>query len=169
MRCLTWSQVRTNGRFDGVSYERSFETVAGEVVEVELPLAEFRPVFRGRTVPGQPELAAAAVRQLGLLISDKQEGSFALEVLALGRAVAHHRWDPQHQSALRIIDGADVLHPEHELGPDRAAVPFLVQLELLVPQAAHIAYAFDEVARLATSHRPSFRLVPLDDPREEIR
>jgi len=77
-------RARTNGRFDGVSYERSFETVAGEVVEVELPLAEFRPVFRGRTVPGQPELAAAAVRQLGLLISDKQEGSFALEVLALG-------------------------------------------------------------------------------------
>lgn len=77
-------RARTDGRFDGVSYERPFETVAGEVLDLELPLAEFRPVWRGRTVPGQPELTAAAVRQLGLLISDKQEGTFALEVLALG-------------------------------------------------------------------------------------
>jgi NADH dehydrogenase [ubiquinone] 1 alpha subcomplex assembly factor 1 len=77
-------RARTDGRFDGVSYERPFDTVAGEVLDLELPLAEFRPVWRGRTVPGQPELTAAAVRQLGLLISDKQEGTFALEVLALG-------------------------------------------------------------------------------------
>lgn len=69
--------LRLDGSFDGVSYQAAFDTRAGEWMIIDLPLAAFIPGFRGRQVAAPP-LNWQAVRQVGLLISDKQTGPFAL-------------------------------------------------------------------------------------------
>lgn len=77
-------RLRTTAAFDGVSYESAFTTRAGTWEEIELPLAGFRPVFRGREVPGAPRLDPGAVATIGLLISDRQAGPFRLEMAWIG-------------------------------------------------------------------------------------
>ena len=73
-------RLRTDAAFDGVAYQASFATEPDAWREVALPLADFRPVFRGRPAPDAPPLRPADVRQLGLMIADKQAGPFALEI-----------------------------------------------------------------------------------------
>ena len=68
---------------DGVSYRTDFRPTR-EWSRLELPLADFRPTFRGRDVPGAPPPAPEAVRQIGLMIADGQLGPFALDVRAIG-------------------------------------------------------------------------------------
>ena len=73
-------RFRTDSSFDGVSYESKFTTEAGSWKEYKIPFEDFRPVWRGRTVPGQPELTSGDIRQVGFLISDKQSGNFELKI-----------------------------------------------------------------------------------------
>ena len=73
-------RLHDDGRLDGVSFQSVFETKAGEWIEVELPLDGFRPVWRGRDVPDAPPLDRSAIVAVGLMISDKQAGEFALEL-----------------------------------------------------------------------------------------
>lgn len=73
-------RLRTDDRFDGVAWSAPFETRAGEWVTVTLPFDEFRPTWRGRTVPGTPPLDPARIRQLGLLIADRQAGPFRIDI-----------------------------------------------------------------------------------------
>ena len=73
-------RLHDDGRFDGVSFQSVFETKAGEWIEVELPLDGFRAVWRGRDVPGAAPLDRAEIVRVGLMISDKQVGEFALEL-----------------------------------------------------------------------------------------
>lgn len=74
-------RLATDACFQGVSvsYTASFDTIAGEWLELRVPLASLEPTVRGRTLLG-PALDASQIREIGLLISDKQEGPFALEV-----------------------------------------------------------------------------------------
>jgi monofunctional biosynthetic peptidoglycan transglycosylase len=81
-------RLRTSAAFDGVSYEASFTPPAGTWQEIELPLSSFRPVFRGRSVPGAPPLDPARVVTFGLLISDRQAGPFRLEIAWIGGRLA---------------------------------------------------------------------------------
>ncbi|RPH45262.1 MAG: CIA30 family protein [Burkholderiales bacterium] len=67
---------------DGVVYQADFAPAAMAWSMVELPLSAFVARFRGRGVPDAPPLRAAHVRQVGLLIGDRQAGPF---VLALRR------------------------------------------------------------------------------------
>ncbi len=73
-------RVRSDMMFDGVVYRQEFDTAAGEWVDVEMPFSDFRSSFRGRTVPDAPPLDPSRVFQIGFLISEKQEGSFRLEI-----------------------------------------------------------------------------------------
>lgn len=73
-------RVRTNQRFDGVAYKHEFMTVENEWLDVELKWSDFEATFRGQKVNGAPELEAGAIKQVGFLISDKQEGPFELKV-----------------------------------------------------------------------------------------
>jgi len=70
--------VRTDDGSDGVQYQVRFQPPRGEWAEVELPVASFVASFRGRSVPGAGPLDPAQVRQLGLMVSDKQAGAFEL-------------------------------------------------------------------------------------------
>lgn len=42
--------------------------------------AAFEPVFRGRRLGGHPDLDSSAIMTIGLLISDRQQGRFQLDV-----------------------------------------------------------------------------------------
>jgi NADH dehydrogenase [ubiquinone] 1 alpha subcomplex assembly factor 1 len=75
--------LRTDDAFDGVSYQAAFDAPAGAWTSVRLPLSEFRPGLRGRSVPEAPRLEPARVRQVGLMIADGQAGAFALAVRAI--------------------------------------------------------------------------------------
>ncbi len=52
-------------------------------MEVSLPLEDFRPTWRGRTVPGAPVLLPEDIRSFGFMVTDKQEGDFRLDVESL--------------------------------------------------------------------------------------
>jgi monofunctional biosynthetic peptidoglycan transglycosylase len=73
-------RLRTNDGFDGPSYQADLPTRAGEWIEVRVPFNSFRPTFRGRPVPGYPELDPAGIRTFGLILADKQPGDFRLEL-----------------------------------------------------------------------------------------
>jgi len=73
-------RLRTDDSHDGPAYQASFDTRPGEWAVVRLPFESFAPVFRGRAVPGAPPLRPEAVRRMGIMIADRQEGTFRLEV-----------------------------------------------------------------------------------------
>ena len=68
--------LRTESGFDGVNYQAAFTPAMGVWSRTILPLASFEPSFRGRIVKEAPPLHAEMVRQVGLMISDKQAGGF---------------------------------------------------------------------------------------------
>ena len=76
-------QLRLAGaeRYRGiaVSYGAEFATQAGQWIEVRVPLASLEPTVRGVRLEGPP-IDLASVREIGLLIGDKREGAFALDV-----------------------------------------------------------------------------------------
>ena len=81
--------LRTDSGFDGLNYQAVFTPTPGLWTQTVLAVTAFEPSFRGRTVQGAPPLKATAVRQVGLMIADKQAGAFRLlvkniEALACG-------------------------------------------------------------------------------------
>jgi NADH dehydrogenase [ubiquinone] 1 alpha subcomplex assembly factor 1 len=76
--------LKTDSSFDGVMYRVSFETNEGEWQTLRFPFSDFWASFRGRVVPDAPPLDPAHIASIGLLISDKQEGPFRLEIAWIG-------------------------------------------------------------------------------------
>lgn len=70
--------LRTDDAYDGINYQAAFHPPAGVWSNITLPLAAFVPTFRDRVLADAPPLDAAKVRQIGLLIGDRQQGVFAL-------------------------------------------------------------------------------------------
>ena len=58
-------RLRTDGRFDGIAYASSFDTVEDEWITVKVDFQDCSPIFRGRTVPDAPELDPERIRQIG--------------------------------------------------------------------------------------------------------
>jgi len=79
LRCVAETDIGEIG------YQVSFQTRAGEWMEVELPLSDFEPRWRGRPVENAPALHPAAVHGLGLMIADGQQGVFRLELRSIAR------------------------------------------------------------------------------------
>ena len=73
-------RLRTDDRFDGIAYRAEFDTEPGEWMTVVLPFDRFVPTFRGYVPRDAPPLDPSAIGQLGLLLGDKREGAFRLEV-----------------------------------------------------------------------------------------
>jgi len=78
-------RLATDARFRGitVSYGGEFATEAGQWTQVRVALAELRPSAHGFALQGPP-LDPARVREISLLIGDKREGPFELEVEWIG-------------------------------------------------------------------------------------
>ncbi len=72
--------LRTDTGFDGVTYQAAFTLAPGRWTQAVLPLLMFEPRFRGRLVQDAPPLRPEAVKQIGLVISDRQAGVFRLMV-----------------------------------------------------------------------------------------
>ena len=75
--------LRTDNRFDGVNYQARFDPPAGVWTTCRLASTDFLPIWRGRSVPDAPPLDTACVRQIGLMIADRQEGAFALAIASM--------------------------------------------------------------------------------------
>ena len=73
-------RIRTSRAFDGVAYGWNFKTTAGEWTTIEAPYRDFVPTFRGRVLQDVPPIEPSAIRQLGILIADKDETPFRLEI-----------------------------------------------------------------------------------------
>jgi len=72
-------QTGEAGHIHKWSYEQRFDTRTMEWMTVTLPFSGFKPTYRGRT-PDVPALDLNSIMRYGLLISDKQEGDFRLEI-----------------------------------------------------------------------------------------
>ncbi len=72
--------VRTEIGFNAPLYQCAFTTKRGEWEEHRLPFKDFVPTFRGSVLTNMPPLDPARIVSVGLLISEKQEGPFKLEL-----------------------------------------------------------------------------------------
>ena len=73
-------RLRHQDRMDGVSYFQYFQTEKNKWRTVFLPFSRFQANFRGRLLPNHPKLDTKRISQIGLMISDKQDGFFQLEI-----------------------------------------------------------------------------------------
>jgi NADH dehydrogenase [ubiquinone] 1 alpha subcomplex assembly factor 1 len=73
-------RVRTDDRFDGISYRYHFKTQAGTTQIIKALFADFEPAFRGRIIKDAVPLSAEKIQQIGFLIGDKQAGQFSIEI-----------------------------------------------------------------------------------------
>lgn len=76
----------TDDAFDGLNYQATFTPDPDRWQSLRIPLAEFRPRFRGREVPGALPLDPARLRQVGLVIAERQAGAFALAIRRMSLA-----------------------------------------------------------------------------------
>lgn len=77
-------KLLTDDSFDGLSHQAGFATDGSDWQTLRLPLADFRPSFRGREVSGTPAPDPARLRQIGLMIAEGQAGPFALRIRHIG-------------------------------------------------------------------------------------
>lgn len=75
--------LRTDDRFDGVTYQATFEPVSSEWTVLRLPLASFKPTWRGRPLEGASAIRPESLRQLGLVVGDRQAGVFSLALRSI--------------------------------------------------------------------------------------
>ncbi len=73
-------RVRTDDRFDGISYRYRFKTQAGTTQIIKALFADFEPTFRGRIIKEALPLSVEKIQQIGFLIADKQAGQFSIEI-----------------------------------------------------------------------------------------
>ncbi|WP_300464073.1 CIA30 family protein [Desulfobacula sp.] len=73
-------RIRTNDRFDGISYRYQFETQPNTWTIVSVPFHECVPVFRGRILENLKPLHPEKIQQIGFLISNKKAEKFQLEI-----------------------------------------------------------------------------------------
>lgn len=80
-------RLRTSEASDGVNYQADFTTAPGAWLDIKLSFSGFQPLIRGRLVAGHPPLDPATITTFGLIIADRQEGPFRLELTS----IAGHR------------------------------------------------------------------------------
>jgi NADH dehydrogenase [ubiquinone] 1 alpha subcomplex assembly factor 1 len=85
-RLTVFTRNAATGQREAYHYQARFETT-GDVQLLRLPLSAFAASFRGRPVAAPP-LDPARIVALGLQISDRQEGPFALDLHAAELIVA---------------------------------------------------------------------------------
>lgn len=75
-------RIRLDNNADGISWRELFDT-DGAWQTVDLPIENFEPVFRGRTITGADALDTSRIRQLGFLLADGQQGPFQLDITSI--------------------------------------------------------------------------------------
>lgn len=72
-----------NEQIDYWSYESRFWTISEQWQTIELPINEFYPVYRGKHLKGIPDPELSNIKEYGLLVSNRQEGDFHIEIESL--------------------------------------------------------------------------------------
>ena len=72
-------RVRTN-KNSWASYSHSFSTESNTWQEITLNIQDFYPTYRGYNVQNVQRLSELLIREIGIMISDKNEGNFALMI-----------------------------------------------------------------------------------------
>jgi hypothetical protein len=72
--------LRTDDSFDGQNYQCGFHPPAGTWMSCRLACDQFLPTWRGRVLSARPPLDPTRVRQVGLLIAERQIGDFCLAI-----------------------------------------------------------------------------------------
>ncbi len=72
-------RVRTDEVY-WAAYGISFETIKDEWIDYEFQLKDFIPTSRGYQLKNMPNLNELDIREIGFMISDKQEGTFQLSI-----------------------------------------------------------------------------------------
>jgi uncharacterized surface protein with fasciclin (FAS1) repeats len=75
------ARLDSDARFRGatVSFASDFTTRKGEWQQIKLPFSEFKGSFRGTDLPNE-NLNPAAIERVWILLGDKKEGPFSLEI-----------------------------------------------------------------------------------------
>jgi hypothetical protein len=73
-------RLHTEAGLDTLAYQADFDTVAGSWTECFITFKAFQPSFRGRRPQEVPQLDTRCIRQVGIMIADRQVGSFRLEI-----------------------------------------------------------------------------------------
>lgn len=71
-------RFRTDKNFDGISYQAKFKSESDNWEEYSIPLSDFKPTFRGEILSNKPKLESKEIKQVEILIADKQFGRFKL-------------------------------------------------------------------------------------------
>ena len=82
--------LHTRYMLPGTSYRAGFDTTPGEWTDVHIPLADF-VLMRFGSRAGVTPVDPARVTALSLLIADRQEGPFALELAHIGLVASGSR------------------------------------------------------------------------------
>ena len=61
------------------NYSANFKTTKDQWMNIKIPVENFNPYYFGRSIRA-PKLKVHKVNSMGILISDKQEGNFSLEI-----------------------------------------------------------------------------------------
>jgi NADH dehydrogenase [ubiquinone] 1 alpha subcomplex assembly factor 1 len=80
-------RLRTNKGFDGVAYVATFSSNREKWQTLSFTEEDFVPQFRGRVVSSAPDLLFSDVKQIGLMLADKQPGYFQLAIKGIGQDV----------------------------------------------------------------------------------
>ena len=72
-------RVRTN-KNSWASYSHSFSTESNTWQEITLNIQDFYPTYCGYNVQNVQRLSELLIREIGIMISDKNEGNFALMI-----------------------------------------------------------------------------------------
>ncbi len=91
--------LRTDFALAGGSYQARFDTREGVWEQIPLRFEDFEARSYGRLVPNAPPLDLKRIRSLGLTISDKQAGPFALQVDWIGALKELHDLSSEDGSA----------------------------------------------------------------------
>lgn len=83
-------RLRAGQQYDGIAW-RHFLTTTGKWHTLQLKLADFEPVFRGRRVRDAGAIDASLIGQLGFMIADQKAGPFWMEVKALAFVTDRNR------------------------------------------------------------------------------
>lgn len=73
-------RFRTNDKFDGYAYQAKFHANNSQWTEIKISFSDFKPTFRGRILTDKPNLSSNNIRQIGIMIADKQFGDFCLDL-----------------------------------------------------------------------------------------
>ena len=75
--------LRTETAMDGISYQTTFLTKAGEQMILDMPFTDFVPTYHGRVVESAPPPDPSRITRCGFIISNRQDGPFRLQVFAI--------------------------------------------------------------------------------------